>query len=165
MSALIETMAPLTQIPIPEPVRVPYVGTSDTSQPLPTSLAKSLTRSTDGLQEFTVAPQLALDAIVDGLDQMYVIENRPAVGAFIDKYGLRGLLLQAVNPLNEAFGHAAIKVLSLITDDEGFQTLFCLVPVTDDLEVAKRSLDSFDEWWLLNCGREAGRLNFDFELT
>jgi hypothetical protein len=73
--------------------------------------------------------------------------------------------LHATDPLIQAFGEAAIRNLTLITDDEGYQTLFCLIMVSGALEEARSSLEQFDQqWWLTRCGQAAGRLNFDFEL-
>lgn len=100
------------------------------------------------------------------LDKPYVFDDRPAVNDFILEHRLRGLLAAASQPLNEAFGADTIKTLKIVTDDEGSQTLFCLVQVKSSVEDARRALESFDnQWWLAHCGPVAGKLNFDFEFV
>jgi len=140
-------------------------GTWDTQQqpipsesPLPAGLGDAFWRE--------VRTQVPPDPGIRGLDDAYVIADRPNVAAFIARNRLRGLLLQAAGPLNVAFGPPSVKVLSLVTDDEGSQTLFCLVLASADLETARHSLEVFDRiWWLSHCHEVAGILNFDFELV
>lgn len=105
-------------------------------------------------------------AAVETVNQVYVLEGRDEVERFIGQNRLRHWLEQAVEPLNKSFGKSAIKILQLNTDDEGAQTLFCLVKVTESLDQSRRSLASFDrQWWSEHCGPVAGKLNFDFELV
>jgi hypothetical protein len=99
------------------------------------------------------------------LEQVYVLEDRSAIPAFIKRNRLLEPLLEARGPLTSAFGEAAVKKLTLVEDDEGFVALFCLVLVPGGLDEARRALDSFDEgWWLGRSHEVAGKLNFDFEL-
>ena len=106
------------------------------------------------------------DSPLKGLEDEYVIDNRSAVAAFIRQNRIRGLLLQAREPLNAAFGKGPLKKLTLATDDEGSKTLFCLVRVPGDMQKARRALRSFDQrWWLGRSTQAAGKLNFDFELV
>jgi hypothetical protein len=106
------------------------------------------------------------DSVLKGLEDGYVIDHRPAVQAFIKQNRLRGLLQQARGPLNAAFGEGAVKKLTLVADDEGFKTLFCLVLVPGDMQEARRALRSFDQrWWLGRSTQAAGKLNFDIELV
>jgi hypothetical protein len=113
-----------------------------------------------------IRTQVPADPGIRGLDDAYVIADRPNVAAFIARNRLRGLLLQAAGPLNLAFGPLSVKVLSLVTDDEGSQTLFCLILASADLETARQTLEVFDQvWWLSHCHEVAGILNFDFELV
>jgi hypothetical protein len=103
---------------------------------------------------------------VRGLDDTYLIENRPVVSRFIEEHRLHGLLLQAKEPLTTRFGKNSIKTLSLICDDEGFETLFCVVSISGDLREQRDALRAFDrDWWLENVRQAAGRLNFDFQLV
>jgi hypothetical protein len=100
------------------------------------------------------------------LEEAYVLEDRPAILAFIKRNGLLEPLLEARAPLTSAFGQAAVKKLTLVEDDEGFVTLFCLILVPGGLDEAGRALNSFDEsWWLARCGQFGGKLNFDFDLV
>ena len=105
------------------------------------------------------------DSALKGLEDGYVIDDRPAVEAFIEQNRLRGLLQRAREPLNDAFGEGAVKKLTLTDDDEGFKTLFCLILIPGDMRAARLALKSFDEhWWLTRSGQPSGKLNFDFEL-
>ncbi len=111
-------------------------------------------------------PEVPPDSALKGLEDAYVIDDRSAVAAFIEQNRLRGLLVQAREPLNAAFGEAAVKTLTLIDDDEGFNTLFCLIVVSGDMHEARLALGSFDQrWWLARSDQAAGKLNFDFELV
>jgi len=115
-------------------------------------------------KEFAQAMPPAQD--VDALDEIYVWDNRPSVLRFIEESRVRGLLLDARQALDDAFGNDAIKSLSLVRDDEGFDTLFCLVRTRAQLETATRALREFDEhWWLARSEEAAGKVNFDFDLV
>lgn len=99
------------------------------------------------------------------LERMYVVDEKPRVLEFVATNKLRALILQARKPLITAFGETAIKRLSIVEDDEGEETLFCLVGFSGALDEARRALRSFDEqWWLDHCGEAHGKLNFDFDL-
>jgi hypothetical protein len=99
------------------------------------------------------------------LEHTYVLDDRPAIQAFMKRNRLLGHLLDARAPLISAFGEATVKRLSLVEDDDGFVTLFCFVLVPGGLDEARWALDSFDEsWWLGRSPQAAGKLNFDFEL-
>ncbi len=105
------------------------------------------------------------DPALKELEQAYVFDERSAVAAFMERNRIRSLLLEAREPLNTAFGGAAMKTLTLVRDDEGFDALFCLVMVPGDMQEARRALRSFDEqWWLAHSAQAGGKLNFDFEL-
>jgi len=105
------------------------------------------------------------DLGLNELERAYVFEGRSAVGAFIARRRLHELLLEAREPLNAAFGVEAVKKLTLVEDDEGFTTLFCLILVPGDMAAARLALNSFDmHWWLARSGQAGGKLNFDFEL-
>src|SRR5947208_1410610 len=82
---------------------------------------------------------------VEALDEIYVWDDRPSVLRFIEETRVRALLLDARQALDNTFGDDAIKSLSLVRDDEGFDTLFCLVRTRAPLEVATRALQEFDE--------------------
>ncbi len=102
----------------------------------------------------------------EALDEIYVWDDRATVLRFIEEAHVRGLLLEARLALDEAFGIDAIKYLSLVRDDEGFDTLFCLVRTRAQLEIAMHALREFDErWWLARSREVAGKVNFDFDLV
>jgi hypothetical protein len=99
----------------------------------------------------------------EGLDRIYVVENRTVVANFIEENHLYGLLLQAEQSLNENFGDASIKTLSVVSDEEGFETLFCLITTSRNLQQSRIALRAFDRgWWLSRAKQAAGKLNFDF---
>lgn len=126
-----------------------------------------LDRRLSGLKE--TAPSIRLHGLggpLNGLEGVYVLDDRARVAQFIEQRRLRNLLLQARGPLTDAFGEAAIKRLSVVEDDEGSRTLLCLVAVPGGINEARRALRSFDQrWWLAHCGNAAGKLNFDFDLV
>lgn len=100
------------------------------------------------------------------LDAAYVIEDRQRVIQFILENRLQGLLVQASGPLEEAFTKDTVKKLSLVRDEEGFETLFCLAMVSGELQPARLALQAFDDqWWLDYSAQVDGKLNFDFELV
>ena len=99
------------------------------------------------------------------LKSAYVIEDDAAVAAFIDQNRLHGVLLQASIYLRDAFGEVPVKTISLLRDDEGFETLLCLISFPGAMQEARRALRSFDElWWLEHARHAGGKLNFDFDL-
>jgi hypothetical protein len=101
----------------------------------------------------------------DQLNQSYVIDNRDAVNPFLAANRLYSILREALPHLDAAFSKSTVKTLSLITDDEGSQTLFCFVMWKGEMEAARAALQAFDEgWWLTNSRKIAEKLNFDFEL-
>jgi len=105
------------------------------------------------------------NAVLKNLEVAYVFDDRAIIPMFINRNRLLGHLLMAREPLISAFGEAAVKKLTLVEDDEGFVTLFCLILFPGGLEDARRALNLFDEmWWLAKSGQVAGKLNFDFEL-
>ncbi|MGB7590902.1 MAG: hypothetical protein WBO19_06650, partial [Terriglobia bacterium] len=111
-------------------------------------------------------PEASQDRALTELERFYVFEDHSAVAAFIEQKRLRGLLEQAREPLKATFGEAALKKLTLVTDDEGSKTLFCLVRVPGDMQEARRALRSFDQrWWLGRSTQASAKLNFDFELV
>jgi len=105
------------------------------------------------------------DLALTELERVYVFENRAEVSEFIERNRIRGLLLEAAEPLNAAFGEKAVKKLTVLDDDEGFTTLFCLILFPGDIAVARLALEFFDQhWWLPRSRQASGKLNFDFEL-
>jgi hypothetical protein len=159
VSALAEASAFLQVQALPGPkLAVPLTQDLREHQPVPTDwpdIGPSLLSKSD-----RVVP-IDRDK---ALDEAYVFEQRSAVVAFIQEHRIRNLLFSAIPQLNDSFGER-MKTLVLETDDEGAETLFCLVAWTGPLDDARRALESFDrDWWLANCLRAHGKLNFDFSL-
>jgi hypothetical protein len=104
--------------------------------------------------------------LLSELDKTYVMEDRKKIPPFIEENHLDAILHQSCAPLNSAFGNNSLKKLSLICDDEGIETLFCLIMFSGSVQDAQKSLSSFDQnWWLSQSFRFAGKLEFDFELV
>lgn len=103
--------------------------------------------------------------VLANLQDIYSFENSTEVGKFIEENSLLGILTQASEPINRAFGTAPAKKLTLVEDDEGVRTLFCLVMISGDMHQAREALKAFDyEWWFQQSRKLSGKLNFDFEL-
>lgn len=108
--------------------------------------------------------EIPKDLATKGLDDTYVIEDRSSVYRFIEEHRLHGLLLQARQMLKTKFGEDSVKTLSVVSDEEGFESLFCLVTTKADVQRSQEALRSFDlEWWVPHAKQAAGRLNFDFK--
>jgi hypothetical protein len=102
----------------------------------------------------------------DALTSRFVIVNRRATRKFIQSQNLSDVLLQSEKHIDAAFGQSSVKTLTIVEDDEGHQTLFCLVAFPATLAEGQAALRSFDRNWWLNCARRFGsKLNFDFELV
>ena len=100
------------------------------------------------------------------LGSAYKIDNNTQAGSFIEQNRLTDILVKAIEPLNRTFGKSLTKTLTVVEDEEGSRTLFCLVAFTGSPEDARKALDAFDRnWWLANARRFVGKLNFDFELA
>jgi hypothetical protein len=160
MSAAIQQPYYLEQsVPRSAPVR-PHQLMSEVQQPPrkpPTS---------SGLQHGIAwnKKQIQAESPLKILDQLYVIEDRAAVLPFIGTNRLRGLLLDAAPVLERAFGDTT-KILTVIRDDEGVESLFCYVLTRSSVQQARQALRVFDtDWWIQRCARAEGKLNFDFEL-
>jgi len=99
------------------------------------------------------------------LDDTYIIEDRAIVLRFINENRLLQVLLDAKAPLNANFGRESLKTLTLISDDEGFDTLFCVIAISGNIQQGRQALRTFDrEWWVQRVSDVVGRLNFDFSI-
>jgi hypothetical protein len=94
------------------------------------------------------------------IENTYVLVEREIVTTFIRENQLVGVLQEAREPINRAFGNSTVKTLTIVEDDEGFRTLFCLVMVPRDLELARNALRLFDQsWWSHRARKFIGKLN------
>jgi hypothetical protein len=104
-------------------------------------------------------------SILEALQDAYVIVDRDEVAPFIEQNQLTSILKEARGPLVAAFGQVTVKTLTIVEDDEGARTLFCLIMYPGDMQEARQALKAFDNnWWLQRSNRFASKLNFDFEL-
>lgn len=111
-----------------------------------------------------VQPEFDKHSALGSIDRAYIVYDREKTLEFIEANRLLTILLEANDPLKTSFGKSAIKALSLLHDEEGAVTLFCMILVPGNAETARQALDRFDEeWWLERCQRVAGQLNFDIE--
>jgi len=103
---------------------------------------------------------------IETLGSAYVISNVAKVESFIEENQLTEILVQAVEAIKRTFGESRTRTLTVLEDDEGSRTLFCLVAFPGSLDDARKALESFDRnWWLKNARRFGSKLNFDFELV
>ena len=107
-----------------------------------------------------------LGFLLKSLEETYVFGDRSAVCAFLNRHRIvKDFLIEAQAPLNTAFNHLTVKKLTLVEDDEGSVTLFCIILFPGGVDEARRALHAFDEsWWLIRSERARGLLNFDFDL-
>ncbi len=101
------------------------------------------------------------------LQQHYTIlgSNRLVIGLLEEEPALYALLIEAVGPLQNAFGEGRIIQLRIqVSDDDSFIKVAVQLPASlgDDSERALRSFDA--DWWLNNCHRSGGTLVFDYEI-
>ena len=101
------------------------------------------------------------------LHQYYTImdDDRTVTEFVQEEPELYWLLLEAVDPLRQAFGEKRLIYIRVQTSDEdSILKVAVRLPANfgDDPE---RVLQAFDEeWWLKNCHRSGGALVFDYEM-
>jgi len=157
-TSVVKMTQPSVLTPIEENYFIPKLGE-------PTALLAANTLKFLGTGWKTSIVTINRPSVLTLLEDTYVIENRREVAHFVEENQLGGLLKQARDPINKAFGEEAVKTLTVVEDDEGFRTLFCLVMIPGDMQEARNALKAFDEeWWLQHSPKVAGKLNFDFEL-
>lgn len=101
------------------------------------------------------------------LQQHYTIldSNRLIIELLEEEPALYALLVEAVRPLQNAFGERRIvQVRGQFSDDNSFLKVAVQLPA-DFGGDPERALWSFDgEWWRNNCHRSGGALVFDYEI-
>ena len=101
------------------------------------------------------------------LHQYYTImdDDRTIIELLQEEPELYPLLLEAVEPLQKAFGNKRLVYIRVQTSDEdSILKVAIWLPASfgDDPE---RALQAFDEdWWLKNCHRSGSALVFDYEM-
>jgi hypothetical protein len=106
------------------------------------------------------APQLSI------LRQHYTMPDNDHLLAEVlgEEPALSALLIEAVKPLQNAFGEGrVIQLRAQASDDDTF--LKVAVQLPSSFGDAERALRSFDvAWWLDNCHRSGGALVFDYHI-
>jgi hypothetical protein len=108
----------------------------------------------------------ARDVLLQGLEQTYVFESRADVQAFLRLRPTSiALLAEASGHIDRAFGQGRTKILRLFRDDSGAASVFGVIAWPESLAVGREALAKFDQsWWLRNCNRADGGVNFNIEL-
>ncbi len=108
----------------------------------------------------------ARDVLLRGLEQAYILESAQETRSFLRlRPTVISLLLEASARINETFGEAQIKAVRLVHDDSGI-SVFGIVFWQESVESGERALARFDQdWWLRNCNRAGGIVNFNIELA
>lgn len=104
-------------------------------------------------------------ALVHSIAANYVLES-PAVTEFLRTHpAVVTLLSEASNRLDAAFGLNRVKVIRLIDDGSGEVSVFGIVSWPESIDSGRQALSKFDsDWWLQNCNRAGGAVNFNIEL-
>ena len=108
----------------------------------------------------------ARDVLLQALEQRYVFESRADVEAFLKLRPTSiSLLAEASAHIDQAFGHGRTKIVRLVRDDSGATSVFGIVAWPGSLEAGREALARLDQtWWLRNCNRADGTVNFNIEL-
>lgn len=123
-------------------------------------------RPSNQVQTLNSLHEMPVYSGADVLTSRFVVVNRRATRKFIQDENLLDVLLQSEKHIGAAFGESSVKTLTIVEDDEGHRTLFCLVAFLGTLEEAQASLRTFDRnWWLNRAHKFGSKLNFDFELV
>jgi hypothetical protein len=110
-------------------------------------------------RDFT--PQLTI------LHQYYTImdDGRTIIELLQEEPELYWLLLEAVDPLRQAFGEKRLIYIRVQTCDEDSLLKVAVWLPTNFRDDPERVLQNFDKaWWLKNCHRSGGMLVFDYEM-
>ena len=101
------------------------------------------------------------------LQRHYTIldDDRRIIELLGEEPALHALLLEAVKPLQDAFGEKRIVQVRVQSSDEDSLLKVAVQLPADFGADPERALRSFDEaWWLNNCHRSGGALVFDYEM-
>ncbi len=108
----------------------------------------------------------ARDVLLRSLEQVFVLESRAEIDAFLrSRPTAIGLLLEASAHIDEAFGPGRVKAIRLVHDSSSGAMVFGIIFWTGTAESGRDALRHFDQrWWLRNCNRAGGAVNFNVEL-
>lgn len=109
----------------------------------------------------------AREVLLEGLEQEYVLENGPILRSFLRARPTAiALLFEAAPYIKDSFGQECVKAIRLVTDGLEGASVFGIVFWPGPTERAREALANFDQrWWLRNCNRAGGAVNFNIELT
>jgi len=108
----------------------------------------------------------ARDVLLQSLEQTYILESRPTQAFLRLRPTAITLLAEASIHIDEAFGAGRIKAIRLVYDDFEGTSVFGIVLWPESAESGRDALARFDEaWWLRNCNRADGVVNFNIELV
>jgi len=99
------------------------------------------------------------------LQQHYQIaDNGCGVSGLLDEEpSAFSLLMDAVEPLRNAFGVRVLHLRVQYSEDAGLLKVGVQLPI--EFDDPEQALQSFDRsWWLDNCNRSGGPLVFDYEI-
>lgn len=103
---------------------------------------------------------------IRSLQQFYAVEGSESelMEILAEQTSIYSTLLDAVAPLEEAFGKPRVLTLHVLsTGDEAMLKAAVQLPEAfDDPDGALRRFDL--AWWLSNCQRSGGMLAFDYEI-
>jgi hypothetical protein len=101
------------------------------------------------------------------LYQYYTIlsDDRTVMELLATEPALYSLLIEAVEPLRQAFGDKRLIYIRVLSSDEdSVLKVTVRLPATFD-DNPEGTLQAFDQaWWLSNCHRSGGTLVFDYEM-
>lgn len=112
-------------------------------------------------------PNRKFTAQLRTLQQHYTIldDDRPIIELLKEEPALYTLLIEAIKPLQHAFGEKRIVQVRVQSSDEDSILKVAVQLPADFRDDPERALQSFDqEWWLNNCHRSDGALVFDYEI-
>jgi hypothetical protein len=104
---------------------------------------------------------------MQNLRQLYVMESRTEVEALLRARPTAiTLLTEASAQIDHAFGPGRIKAIRVVQDDFAGATIFGIILWPDSATAGVEALARFDrDWWLRNCNRASGIVNFNVELV
>lgn len=108
----------------------------------------------------------ARDVLLEGLEQQYVLEARAELRSYLRARPTAiTLLFEASAHLDAVFGEGCVKAIRLVHDDSE-PSVFGIIFWPHALQRGREALAHFDQrWWLRNCNRAGGVVNFNIELT
>jgi len=164
--------APQTTVPCPPSTRRAPEWYELQTATLPPRIASEVYGSggsffTQGNTFEQIRPNRDVAGQVRTLRQYYTVvdSDRRVIEVLEEETALFTLLIEAVGPLQMAFGEKRLlQVRVLHSDDDRLLKVAVQLPADfgSDAEDALRSFDR--EWWLQNCHRSGGMLVFDYEI-